>query len=59
MFGKKTIKNEKVDVSLSELVEMCKDTHYINVEFFENGKVVLFMYSKDFTKKEENNEESC
>ena len=43
MFGDKKIKPEKVDLTLSELIEKYVDRNYVNVDYKANGTVSIWI----------------
>lgn len=43
MFGDKKIKPEKVDLTLSELIEKYVDRNYVNVDYKANGTVSVWI----------------
>ena len=43
MFGDKKIKPEKVDLTLSELIEKYVNKNYVNVDYKANGTVSVWI----------------
>ena len=43
MFGDKKIKPEKVDLTLSELIEKYVNKNYVNVDYKANGSVSIWI----------------
>ena len=53
MFGKKKEKQEKVDLTLSELLEKYVDRNYVNIDYKPNGTVSIWITPIDKEKSED------
>ena len=52
MFGDKKIKPEKVDLTLSELLEKYVDINYVSIDYKPNGTVSIWITPIDKEKSE-------
>ena len=53
MFGDKKIKPEKVDLTLSELIEKYVNKNYVNVDYKANGSVSVWIAPEDEKRSED------
>lgn len=53
MFGEKKVKLEKVDLTLSELLEKYVDRNYVNVDYKVNGTVSVWITPINKEKSED------
>ena len=53
MFGDKKIKPEKVDLTLSELIEKYVNKNYVNVDYKANGSVSVWITPEDKKRSED------
>ena len=53
MFGKEKVKPEKIDLTLSELIEKYVDRNYVSIDYKSNGSVGIWISPKDKEKSED------